>query len=576
MFCFFEPNKSWFSNDWAEWVVEYHYWGEVICLGLILIGLLITAVLKIMMIIAEKKTNKATGSSDEFEGSLLRYLNVSESGRCYLLSGEWGVGKTFMLRKFLNKYYSKTNRNIYRISCFGLNTRKDIIDELSKVIGNADNSPMTVVLKVIKQIPVIGELLATLFKKSYGYGAVKKGSIFVFDDFERLSLRHEEKTDSQKTKENSDLLQNDDVVSVVNGVQITKVFDGVKSSLDKQIRTTDVEKYLSLTGVINEMVEVYGYKVIIVCNTDMLGEQFVSDILRSKLNCIEYRKQDSFIAIEDLIKGISDSFVLDDKDKQECVKKYLQYAMSSNVQLYLETKNLRILSNIIEAFIVTANLFKKEQLSNDFMDSLFSSIILFKLYFDLDKLERLYEETIGKNISLIDENFSNFFPDEEKEYRWLGVSVSGYWFLNSSKPLTDRLYSKWNSYPYIATEKKLVRWNYNIAEDKYDVFHVCYIVNHILDGTFTGKMELDWLELFRNWLVNSKVRKNKDVENMLIKMEKYLNAPNDKVYSNIFTAIYNATHCVKCPGDTKMINLYNAYMEKCGAGMKELMSGTGA
>jgi hypothetical protein len=328
--------------------------------------------------------------------------------------------------------------------------------------------------------------------------------------------------------------------------------------------------------VINEMVEVYGYKVIIVCNTDMLGEQFVSDILRSKLNCIEYRKQDSFIAAEDLIESISGSFIFEDKDKQERINTYLGSVKSSEALLYLKTKNLRILSNIIEAFIVTANLCHRDQLTRVFMDSLFSSILLYKRYYDLGSQDKLYGEPIGKNIKLIDEAFSKYSLGEDKDYRWLGISISRYWFQNDVKPSAKSAYKEWRDYPYFDAEKKLLHKNYNIAEDEYDIAHVCYIMNHTLDGTYTGKMELEWYELFQNWLVKNKVQSSNDVENVLLEMERLLDASNVKRFDNVFSIIYDVTHCVNCPGDAKMINLYNAYMERCGGGMKELMSGTGA
>ncbi len=333
-FTFFYSSREWFKNDWAEWVVMHHYYIEFLCLIVAGIGVLSMLILKALLKREEKKTNHRKGG-DDFEERALIYLNKSDVGRCFLLSGEWGSGKTFKLNQFLNKYYSKTSRKIYRISCFGLNTRKDVIDELSKVIGNSDNSPMAVLIKLIEKLPIIGELLSAFLKKGYGYSSVKKGSIFVFDDFERLASP-------------SDMTLHKSVSDSISST------DGITEELHKHLIKIDEEKYLSMIGVINEMIEVYRYKVIIVCNTEMLGEKFVSDVLRSKLNCVEYRNEYSTDAVVNLTEKILKNFIPDEDELYKELNEYLTGFTIGNIFKYLKKANLRIYVNLIEILAFSA------------------------------------------------------------------------------------------------------------------------------------------------------------------------------------------------------------------------------
>ena len=64
-------------------------------------------------------------------------------------------------------------------------------------------------------------------------------------------------------------------------------------------------------------------KVVIICNSEVLGEKFIYDILRSKLNCIEYRKIVLPEARISVIDNCIKNKVLIDDEKQKIIKGFL-------------------------------------------------------------------------------------------------------------------------------------------------------------------------------------------------------------------------------------------------------------
>lgn len=97
----------------------------------------------------------------------------------FWLDGSWGSGKTFFIKTFFeNQIYKK--KEIYYISCFGIKTReqaeKILINEIEKqsILGNLDF------------IPLVGGVFKWFFK-TVGTDLMKRDSIIIFDDFERVS-----------------------------------------------------------------------------------------------------------------------------------------------------------------------------------------------------------------------------------------------------------------------------------------------------------------------------------------------------------------------------------------------------
>lgn len=115
-----------------------------------------------------------------YQSHLVEFLNSSDSiHNVFWLDGSWGSGKTFFIKTFFeNQIYKK--KEIYYISCFGIKTRdqaeKILINEIEKqsILGNLDF------------IPFIGGVFKWFFK-IVGANLMKRDSIIIFDDFERVS-----------------------------------------------------------------------------------------------------------------------------------------------------------------------------------------------------------------------------------------------------------------------------------------------------------------------------------------------------------------------------------------------------
>ena len=122
-----------------------------------------------------------------YQTHLVEFLNSPDSiHNVFWLDGSWGSGKTFFIKTFFeNQIYKK--KEIYYISCFGIKTReqaeKILINEIEKqsILGNLDF------------IPLVGGVFKWFFK-TVGTDLMKRDSIIIFDDFERVS--YAEKSDN--------------------------------------------------------------------------------------------------------------------------------------------------------------------------------------------------------------------------------------------------------------------------------------------------------------------------------------------------------------------------------------------
>ena len=134
-----------------------------------------------------------------FQTHLVEFLNSSDSiHNVFWLDGSWGSGKTFFIKTFFeNQIYKK--KEIYYISCFGIKTReqaeKILINEIEKqsILGNLDF------------IPLVGGVFKWFFK-TVGTDLMKRDSIIIFDDFERVSYTGKSDNSSDNPSDYNDLL----------------------------------------------------------------------------------------------------------------------------------------------------------------------------------------------------------------------------------------------------------------------------------------------------------------------------------------------------------------------------------
>ncbi|WP_024382721.1 P-loop NTPase fold protein [Streptococcus suis] len=122
-----------------------------------------------------------------FQEELVSFLNRKEErGRnIFWMNGAWGSGKTHFIRTFFENQFYKP-REIYYISCFGIRTReqaeKVLIDEIEQhsTFGSLDH------------IPVVSSLVKWSYK-ILGLDLMKKHSLVIFDDLERVTYSENQK-----------------------------------------------------------------------------------------------------------------------------------------------------------------------------------------------------------------------------------------------------------------------------------------------------------------------------------------------------------------------------------------------
>lgn len=434
---------------------------------------------------------KKQEGKNRFEESLFRYLHDSSIPRCFLITGEWGSGKTHDVQKFFDKYYRYSRTKVFRVSCFGLDSRNELVKEINNTIEQNDKSFYTLVIKVLQFVPIIGAPIEKFFKKSYGYNTARQGSIFIFDDFERITSRAIVKDDSHSLYQTSPFFHSYVTLGenrLPEFKEIEKEFKSVSDSFQKienfasqSLERSDFEKYNIAIGLMNELVEIYGMKVIVICNSEVLGERFVHDILRSKLNCMEYRKIASPEARVSMIDNCLQNKTFDNEKKQEAINNYIKCNIG-NVTLDYQFDNLRLFGGLLEAFIITANLFDEKDLTPEFMNSLFNSIMITHLAFYRKKIDCLSAFPTGANIEFLMHLYYGEVPmlvrlkQQTNDIKWIDITISGYWIFNLSRPQnTMDTVEVWKTYKYSNTEKAMYNNRQNLlGASEYNMLHILY------------------------------------------------------------------------------------------------------
>lgn len=467
-----------------------YFKSEWVCRQIIILWFALSILLFFVRFFCDWRLKKETGDT-RFEESLFRYLRDNAVLRCFLVTGKWGSGKTYEVNRFFDKYYGYSRTKVYRISCFGLSSRKDLVEEINQTIEKKDTSFYALVIRAFQYLPVIGGAIEKFLKKSYTYTSVKRGSVFIFDDFERITSRTIEEEQpahiyrrSQALRRSSNMREFDDIKKEFEAVE--RSFLKVEDFTERNARREDYDKYIAVTGLINEMIEACGVKVIIVCNSDILGEKFLHDILRSKLNCMEYRK---FIT-EDIQNSVLDrmleSKVFEDVKKQQRITKFLVDAKAElgDIARNEVFMDLRLFRSLLEAFTDTAALFEEEALTDSFLYSLFNSIVLAHLCYYGNSLSVLDLFQNGANMKFLVflfcssvENFDPvWLPGGDDEMKWIDAEVSAYWILNMSAPKhLSAVREEWEQYPYFGLECEMLKnvGSLENAED-YGLLHVLY------------------------------------------------------------------------------------------------------
>ena len=296
-----------------------------------------------------------------YQTHLVEFLNSPDSiHNVFWLDGSWGSGKTFFIKTFFeNQIYKK--KEIYYISCFGIKTReqaeKILINEIEKqsILGNLDF------------IPLVGGVFKWFFK-TVGTDLMKRDSIIIFDDFERVSYA--------ETSDNP-------------------------------------SDYNDLLGYIDYLSENKRFKIIVILNSEEIGS--AKEIIDNKFKLNHNRMEPTEEVIDNILKKSKlrdddlgkilslifkiyyvdvDERVVEDKNKDSKVKK---------PSLREFQKSLEELSNIIESDYTTNRLlpYFGRKISNYIVDCMNgrmgtdSILVLFFEFFngiyEVDEYEQFYE-----------------------------------------------------------------------------------------------------------------------------------------------------------------------------------------
>ncbi|MBQ2882872.1 MAG: hypothetical protein IJE43_03730 [Alphaproteobacteria bacterium] len=550
-----------------------------IAIVLSVIGVILSLIIRI---INEKRMKKETGEG-RFEKSLFRYLHDNTVPRCFLITGQWGSGKSFEVKQFFDKYYCYAKTQVYRVSCFGLNSRKELIDEINHIIEESDKSFYAQIIKVLQYLPVIGEALNKFLKKTYGYNSIHKGSVFIFEDFERITSRpitnsnfgkslYEESHSFRRWRIRGGEQYTEFEAIKDEFEEVGKAFSRIEDFENTNSLRDDYDKYIAIIGFINELIEVYGLKVIIVCNTDILGEKFTHDVLRSKLNCLEYKKVITSETKVSIMESILESRIFDDDEKQKRIKQYCDTIKEEieGIELDIRFKDMRLFGGLIEAFLDTAVLFDKEMLTMGFLNSLLNSIMIMHLAYYNNSIKKINAYINGANLEFLILLFGGTIDTTNlirlngynENLKWVDERISGYWILNLSI-VNDikRIGDEWKNYQYSELERQVfLAPNCLMEATDYNLMHVFFYQTRISEQI---SQEWECRPYLESALSGYDLGKIEVVQGILDNMYQICNGRiYRKFQDTLFEILSRGKASGKVKGNTYFHNDYNDFLEK--------------
>lgn len=431
-----------------------------------------------------------------FEKSLSNYLMDTTgkfSNKGYLISGEWGSGKTYLTEDFFDKHFRFNKRPIYKISCFGLDSRELVLKEIETQIEVNDNS----VFNWVQYIPVVGLPIFGILKKTYNLQNISSDSIFIFDDFERItpsgivtSLDGKNYYDRKKITKGIKGLSSEPELKNVDDEfkKIQDTFIKILSQRNNEIINFNLQKYNIVTGLINELIENNNVKVIIICNTDIIGNNYMDKVFRGKLDCITYRKNADKKSLIHIFNKSLENQIYENNDTKIKLLDIMNTIINDFESIWFSegTNNLREAKSIFQAFLDTVNEVEgyfKINLEN--MLSLFYSIYVISISKSESNVDKYQHFPIGGHLLF---HLELYGKDKEaeaikkskyvNELKWLGISLSGYWLLNMSNPENIKKISRsYFDYPFVLLECQLTDFeNSRLDFEQLYFAHILYII----------------------------------------------------------------------------------------------------
>lgn len=422
-----------------------------ICRNILYIATIFSIIVLVYRKIMDKYVkNKLRKSDNSLNGVMSNYLESNEK-RVFVVAGAWGAGKTHRVKEFFKLYSKYNNIKPHYISCFGISTRKELVDEIKLSYEKDDDRLRIKLLEFIKAIPFIGEGIYKLCKPKYDFNSMKKGSIFIFDDFERIisDILYENENDryynkSRISKNHSDPRDISDIKRVIEELQ-NKVSYLYNQNVDL-VKLNKYEKLNIMTGIINEMNEIYEMKVFIICNYDKLDKKFSYEIFDAKMSSIKYKLKSSDENIRNTILSSIENLIYLEYKKVRFIKDFINQEIESVIKLWKlsNIENLRVLGGIIAAFIDFVELIDIEKVDG-LERNVFYSILIAHISYFRDIMNKIVDINIGENIVVfnrkielkyqltygLQNNKFKFleFCKETLNIKWIGHNSAFYWIL---------------------------------------------------------------------------------------------------------------------------------------------------
>jgi hypothetical protein len=558
-FLFMQDNYLTFGLEFKD-ILNFSFLIRKLSLIYILIFILCISLVIVIRKIIDKIVNYRTKLTNPFESSLSKYLNSENDKKVYLVTGEWGSGKTYIVSNFLAKHFRYSNRKIYYISCFGLESREQVLKEIKEQLELNDNS----FLNLLQYIPVVGQPIYALFKQSYSLSNIKRNSIFIFDDFERISsigLRSPSIKSGHYRK--SPFLNSR--TNIKEFEDINKEFEKIQESLSRLQKNEEeiyyfenYQRYNVVTGFINELVEIYNQKVIIICNVDILGYEFVDVVFRGKLDCITYTKTVDTQNIMNLSNQILNNQVFSNTKIKYRINNVFQLVLQDFENLIEKygRANLRHAKSIFQSFVETAEFIlskNSHQITDNYLISLFYSIVTVKFLNDERRMEYLKYMNIGGNLGFYLELYNNRINEDfisalsSSKYfsslRWTGIELSGYWLLNMTKPQAIKnLIDEYNNYAYTSIENEIVLDEKDeISNDELLLEHIFYLMRLSRKKGTEKEMSEKVVSYLQSNDIKSLLLANENLVSKEIAyciLEKIQLLTRGSVYGEVFNAIF--------------------------------------
>lgn len=422
-----------------------------ICRKLIYISIAFSLSTFIFRSIMDKVTkDKLHKSNNELNRVMSNYLENDEK-RVFVVSGAWGAGKTHIVKDFFKIYSRYNSIKPHYISCFGISTRKELIDEIKLSYEKDDNRLKIKLLEFIKATPFIGEGIYKLCKPKYDFNTMKKKSIFIFDDFERVisdvlyeSSRCRSYNKSRIHSNYNDPRDIKDIKKAIEELE-NKVSYLYNQNLDL-VKLNKYEKLNIMTGIINEINEIYEMKVIIICNYDRLDKIFSYEIFDCKMSSIKYKVKSNDENIKNTILSHIENLIYLEYTKVTLIKNLINKEKENIIKLWKDSniENLRVLGGIIASFVDFVELIDIEKI-NGIERNIFYSIFIAHISYFKNNMDEIKNIDIGENIVLFNRkkeleyqllyraqnNAFKFleYSEETSNIKWIGHNISYYWIV---------------------------------------------------------------------------------------------------------------------------------------------------